>query len=227
MNCLYCQNYPISQMGHGNEIEVADLTEVMLDLQRKGAHNINLVTATQFLPQAVEAIVNARKLGLTLPVVSNTSGYESVETVRMLDGLVQVYLVDMRYSRGESSARYSKVPDYPDRNRQAILEMLDQAGPLTCRGGLATAGVIIRHLLLPSLLAETREILAFIAREVPPSVPLSLMTQYFPANRAHDCPDLNRKISAEEYDEALGLLTDLGIETGWVQDPETPPGRVA
>lgn len=227
MRCVYCQNYPISQMGYGNDIDLSDLTGMMLYLQNRGAHNINLVTATQFLPHAVEAIVRARASGLTIPIASNTSGYERAETVRMLEGLVQIYMVDMRYSRGESSARYSQTPDYPEYNRVAINEMVERVGPLECRDGLAVSGVIIRHLLLPSLLEETREILRFISKDLPVPVPVSLMTQYFPANRAADYPEINRKITSAEFEEALDLLDVFRIDDGWVQDPQAGTCPVA
>jgi putative pyruvate formate lyase activating enzyme len=227
MACVYCQNYPISQLGYGNVIDTADLTRMMLELQRRGAHNINLVTATHFLPQVVEALVNARDMGLTIPVVSNTSGYERPEIIAMLDGLVQVYLVDMRYAKSESSSRYSGTPDYPEFNRAAIREMLRRVGPLKTEKGLATGGVLIRHLLLPSLAEETREIMSFVSRELTRSVPLSLMTQYFPIPRTAGYPDLNRRISPDEYQHALDLLDEFGIELGWVQDPQAPCGPVA
>ncbi len=226
MRCVYCQNYPISQMGYGNDIDVSDLTDMMLGLQKRGAHNINLVTATHFLPHAVEAIVKARSYGLKIPIVSNTSGYERSETVRMLEGLIQVYLVDMRYSRCESSTRYSQTPDYPEYNRAAIRQMVDLVGPLECRDGLAVGGVIIRHLLLPTLLAETGEILRFVSTELPASVPVSLMAQYFPAHRAAEYPEIDRKITSAEYRTALNLLDSLEIDDGWVQDPQAGTGPV-
>ena len=219
MSCVYCQNYPISQLGYGNVVEVSDLANMMLDLQRRGAHNINLVTATHFLPHVIEAIVSARRRGLTIPVVSNTSGYERAETIKMLDDLVQIYLVDMRYARSESAARYSNAPDYPEYNRAAIRAMLDSVGPLVCRRGLGVSGVMIRHLLLPSRLDETRQIMSYAARVLPSSIPFSLMTQYFPANMAGQYPEINRKITPGEYREALRLLEELGIGTGWIQDP--------
>jgi putative pyruvate formate lyase activating enzyme len=219
MRCAYCQNYPISQMGYGNDIGVKDLTAMMVYLQNRGAHNINLVTATHFLPQVVEAIADARTQGLNIPIVSNTSGYERAETIRKLEGFVQVYMVDMRYSRGESSARYSEARDYPEHNRRAIVEMVNRTGPLVCRDGVAVHGVIIRHLLLPSLLGETREILRFISRDLPVRVPVSLMTQYFPTNRAAYYPEIDRKIAHEEYEEGLSLLDEFRIDEGWVQDP--------
>jgi putative pyruvate formate lyase activating enzyme len=218
MRCAYCQNYPISQMGYGNDVETPELARMMLGLQQRGAHNINLVTATHFLPQAVEAIIEARAAGLDIPVVSNTSGYERAEVVRMLDGLVQIYMVDMRYSRGRTAARYSRAPDYPERNRAAVLEMITQVGALACRDGLAVRGVLVRHLLLPGLLEETREILGFLASRAS-AVPVSIMTQYFPANKADHFREISRKITSAEYKTALSLLEELGIEEGWVQDP--------
>ena len=227
MRCVYCQNYPVSQMGYGNDIDVSDLAGMMLDLQQRGAHNINLVTATHFLPQAVAAIGKARAAGLKVPIVSNTSGYERAETVRMLEGLVQVYMVDMRYSRGESSARYSQTPDYPQHNRAAVREMVERTGPLRCRDGLAVGGVMIRHLLLPTLVDETREILGFVSMDLSVSVPVSLMTQYFPANRAVEYPEIDRKITSAEYEEALLLLDTLRIDDCWVQDPEARTSPVA
>jgi len=227
MRCVYCQNYPISQMGYGNDIDSSGLADMMLYLERKGAHNINLVTATHFLPQTVEAIAQARSMGLTVPIASNTSGYERPETVRMLEGLVQIYMVDMRYSRRESSERYSKAPDYPEYNRKAVTEMVTLAGPLECRDGLAVGGVLIRHLLLPSLLDETREILKFISSDLPARVPISLMTQYFPANKARDFPELDRKITDAEFEEALGLLDGQSDQAGWIQDPRTISGPIA
>jgi putative pyruvate formate lyase activating enzyme len=221
MSCVYCQNYPISQLGYGNVVEASDLVRMMLELQARGAHNVNLVTATHYLPHVVEAIAGAREGGLKVPIVLNTSGYERPETIMMLDGVIQVYLVDMRYARSESAARYSCAPDYPEYNRAALKAMLATAGPLVCRKGLAVKGVIVRHLLIPSLRDETTEILNFISRELPPSVPVSLMTQYFPANRAFEYPLLNRKITSEEYRHALDLLEELGIAGGWVQDPDS------
>ena len=227
MRCVYCQNYPISQMGHGNDFDVSALKDMMLYLQQRGAHNINLVTATHFLPHVVEAIIAARASGLTIPIVSNTSGYERVDTISMLEGLVQVYLVDMRYWYSESSRRYSQAPDYPEHNRAAVKEMLRVVGPLQCSRGVAVRGVLIRHLLLPSLIGETREILRFISQDLTAAVPVSLMTQYFPANRATHYPELSRKITPAEFEAALRLLDTLHIDDGWVQDPEACTSPIA
>jgi putative pyruvate formate lyase activating enzyme len=228
MACVYCQNYPISQMGHGNTVTAERLAPMMLELQGRGAHNINLVTATHFLPRVVEAVFSARDRGLGLPVLLNSSGYESTETIEMLEGIVQVYLVDMRYATEESALKYSDAPDYPHRNRLAVTRMLDQAGPLRLGGsGTAVRGVIIRHLLLPSLAEETRAILEFIANALGRDVPVSLMSQYFPANRAHMFPEINRRITRQEHLEALRLLDLHGLAEGWTQDPALPGGPVA
>jgi putative pyruvate formate lyase activating enzyme len=218
MACVYCQNFPISQLGHGNPTGLEDLVQMMLTLQQRGAANINLVTPTHFLPPIVEAILTARQRGLMLPIVYNTGGYEKAETMAMLEGIVQVYLVDMRYFGDDSAIRYSSAPHYHRNNTRAIMEMIRQVGPLSCANGAAQQGVIIRHLLLPSLMEETRHILAFVATSLPPDTPVSLMSQYFPAHRAHDFPELSRKITEQEYDRALILLEDYGLTTGWVQE---------
>ena len=226
MACVYCQNYPISQLGHGNDIGVEDLTEMMLSLERMGAHNINLVTPTHFLPHIIEALTDARRRSLQIPIVYNSSGYERPETIRMLEGHVQIYLVDMRYSSAESGLRYSDAPDYTRFNRRAIREMLRQVGPLACRNGLGVQGVVIRHLLIPTLMSETQEILRYISTRLGRSVPVSLMSQYFPANKAHSYPEINRGVSKAEYSEALSLLEHCDLAEGWVQEPGSSPRPV-
>lgn len=227
MACVYCQNYPISQLGYGNHTEPARLAEMMLDLQDRGAHNINLVTPTHFLPQIVEAVLTAREHGLALPIVYNSSGYENPDTIARLEDIVQIYLVDMRYATEESAARYSAAPDYVRYNRAAVREMIDRAGPLRSSAGLATEGVIIRHLLLPSLMQETREIMRFTSQTFGREVPFSLMSQYFPANKAHRLANLRRKITKREYAEAVSLLDRYGLTNGWVQDPALSSSPVA
>jgi putative pyruvate formate lyase activating enzyme len=239
MACVYCQNFPISRMGHGNEVTVEDLAGMMLGLEAGGAHNINLVTPAHYLTGTVEAIFKARDRGLKVPVVYNSSGYESVETIEMLEGVVQVYLPDMRYSTSASAGRYSGAPDYPRYNRLAVRAMLDQVGHLETQGcadgaqgdkagdGIAASGLIIRHLVLPSLLSETGDILEFIARDLSRVTAVSLMFQYFPANPEGIHPEINRRITGEERAEAVRILTDCGLENGWVQEPDRPSGPVA
>lgn len=227
MACVYCQNYPISQLGHGNRMGTGELAARMLELERSGAHNINLVTPIQYWPQIVEAVIEARDQGLKIPIVSNSSGYETVETVKMLEGIVQVYLVDMRYATAESAQRYSGAADYPHHNRLAVREMLRQVGHIVCKGDVAERGVIVRHLLLPTLLAETRSILEFIAEDLSRETAVSLMSQYFPANRAREYPEINRRITYSERDEAIQLLEEYGLENGWVQEPDEKSRPVA
>ena len=227
MRCVYCQNYPISQMDHGNTINPEDLALAMLKLESRGAHNINLVTPVQHLPGIVKAIAAARASGLGLPIVYNTSGYECPETIRMLEGIVQVYLADMRYSDPEVAGRLSDAPDYPERNRRAIRQMFETVGLLQCKAGIATRGLIIRHLVLPGGIAGTESTFEFIAREISPEVHISLMCQYFPANRAGDMPGLERRITGAEYQEAIALLDRYGLGNGWVQDMEGKSEPVA
>ncbi len=231
MACVYCQNFPISQLGHGNEVTVEGLAGMMLSLEADGAHNINLVTPAHYLTGTVEAIFESRDRGMMIPVVYNSSGYESIETIRMLEGLVQVYLPDMRYSTSESAARYSNAPDYPHHNRLAVRAMLEQVGHLETDDGtldgIAERGLIIRHLIIPSLLLETRDILAFIARELSPRTVVSLMSQYFPAGPAAERPEINRRIRDSERECAVGLLAEYGLENGWIQEPGRPGGPVA
>ena len=227
MRCVYCQNYPISQMDHGNIMSHEDLAAAMLKLESRGAHNINLVTPTQHLPGIVKAIAAARAGGLGLPVVYNTSGYERPETIRMLEGIVDIYLADMRYSDPGVAGRLSDAPDYPEANRLAIRQMFETAGLLECDDGIGRRGLIIRHLVLPGGLAGTGNTFEFIAHEISPEVHLSLMCQYFPANRAPDTPGLERRITEAEYREAIDLLGRYGLENGWVQDMEGESGPVA
>jgi putative pyruvate formate lyase activating enzyme len=227
MCCVYCQNYPISQLGYGNIMAPEDLASAMLRLEARGAHNINLVTPTQHLPGIVRAIARAREMGLTLAVVYNTSGYECRDTIKMLSGIADIYLADMRYSDPEAAERYSDAPDYPYHNRLAIKAMFDTVGLLQCQSGVATSGLIIRHLVLPGGIAGTEATFDFIAGEISRNVHISLMCQYFPANRAQDMPGLSRRITAAEYREAIDLLGRFGFENGWIQDMDGKSSPVA
>jgi putative pyruvate formate lyase activating enzyme len=220
LSCRFCQNYPISQLGHGREMTVSALAESLLSLQERGAHNINFVTPTHYVPQMAEAVAAARCGGLTLPVVYNTSGYERVETLRLLEGIVDVYLPDMKYGDDREALRYSGARGYVRVNRAAVEEMHRQAGGLLLdEGGIARRGVIVRHLVLPGGVSGTRSVLTHIAGTLP-GVPVSIMGQYFPAYRAVDLTGLNRRITYEEYQQALELLDELGVSEGWVQSLE-------
>lgn len=221
LHCVYCQNYPISQMGTGNERTIAELACQMLWLQEQGCHNLNLVTPTHFMPQILKALGIAKERGFHLPIVYNTSGYESVEALRLLDGIVDIFLPDMRYSEGKAALRYSIAPHYPEINRAAVTEMFRQVGNLELdENGIAKRGLIIRHLVLPNGNSGTEGVMKFLAEEISKDVHLSLMSQYFPAYKAHEIPELSRRITSEEYDEAYQIMQGYGLENGWVQEFE-------
>jgi len=219
LKCRFCQNFPISQLGNGEEITTTALAERMLRLQRQGVHNINFVTPTHFLPQVLAALWLAIPRGFRLPIVWNSSGYEKVDSLRLLDGVVSVYLPDMKYDDDAPSVRLSSAPGYCGINRAAITEMLRQAGHLRLDdNGVAVTGLIIRHLVLPERLAGTRQTLSWIAANLGVGTHISLMRQYFPAHMALDTSGIDRKITDEEYDEAAEWLEEFGLENGWVQD---------
>jgi putative pyruvate formate lyase activating enzyme len=222
MRCVYCQNYQISQdykAQKRHEVETKVLAEHMLLLQDElGCHNINFVSPSHFVPQLVRAVLEAVPLGLRLPLVYNTSGYDSVATLRELDGIIGIYLADLRYASNKWGRRFSKAPDYVERARAAIEEMYRQVGNLVVdEEGIAQKGLIVRHLILPNGIAGSRDSLGWLVREVSPQVAVSLMAQYFPAYRAPRIPLLSRTITAEEYNKVAELVEELGIENGWLQ----------
>ncbi|MRR09176.1 radical SAM protein [bacterium] len=219
LRCAYCQNWPISQQGQGREVSGDELAAMMLGLQRRGCHNINLVTPSHVVPQVLGAVDRAAAGGLGIPLVYNTSGYDSIDALRLLDGVVDIYLPDIRYRDRAAAARYSDAPDYPEVNAAALQEMWRQAGPLEVDDdGIARRGMIVRHLVLPGGLSQTRAALEFLAREISPDVHLSLMAQYFPAHRAIGIPELARHLTADEYRQALDWLDEFGLEHGWHQE---------
>ncbi len=218
LRCIFCQNYPISQLGVGREMSVDDLACGMLDLQNKGAHNINLVTSTHQMPAVVRALLSAAQRGLRIPLVYNSSGYESIETLRLLDGIIDVYLPDIKYADSEIALKYSGAADYVRCNREALVEMWRQTGPLsTDADGIALKGMMVRHMVLPQDLSGSGECLSFLARRMGPQVWVSLMNQYFPAHQGPSTPPLDRKVTPEEYEAAFAALTELGILNGFVQ----------
>jgi putative pyruvate formate lyase activating enzyme len=218
MKCVYCQNYPISQLGHGEEVSEAELARMMLSLQKRGCHNINFVTPTHYMPQILAGLALAVEQGLTLPVVYNTGGYELVEVLKLLEGIVDVYMPDMRYASNENGLKYSCVSDYVTHNRAAIREMHRQVGDLeTDERGVAVRGMVVRLLVLPGSLSGTEETLEFIAKEVSTGTYVSLMAQYFPAHRANLFPPLDRRITREEYSKAFRKMEELGLTKGWAQ----------
>jgi putative pyruvate formate lyase activating enzyme len=219
LKCCYCQNYDFSQLNEGRRTTKRELADCMLSLQKEGCHNINFVTPTHVIPQILEALVMAVEEGLHLPLVYNTSGYELPETIRSLSGIIDIYLPDMRYANNALASKYSNAESYADYNKAAVKEMFRQVGDAQFdENGLITAGLIIRHLVLPQNIAGTEEILAFIANEISTKTPISLMSQYIPAFEADNYPPLDRPITIEEYEKAIALLKKYGFENGWVQE---------
>jgi putative pyruvate formate lyase activating enzyme len=221
MKCVYCQNYPISHMGNGQERTPGELACQMLSLQEQGCHNLNLVTPTHFMPQILKSLGIARERGFDLAIVYNTSGYDSVEALQLLDGIVDVYLPDMRYSDNAVAMKLSIAPYYKEINTAAVREMFRQVGNLVLdEHGIARRGLIIRHLILPGGLSGTEGVMKFLAEEISRDVFISLMSQYFPAFKANENKDINRRISEKEYDEAYAIKMKYGLKNGWVQEFE-------
>jgi putative pyruvate formate lyase activating enzyme len=224
--CVYCQNHQISQDPKTQqrcEVDTHILAERLLYLQDElGCHNINFVSPSHFVPQMVQAVLEAVPGGLRLPLVYNTSSYDSVETLRELDGIINIYLADLRYASNRWGRQFSRVPDYVERSRAAIKEMQRQVGDLEVdSNGIAQKGLIVRHLILPNGLAGSEESLGWLVGEVSPRVTVSLMSQYFPAHRASRFPRLARRILPEEYVEVVKLAERLGIVNGWIQGMES------
>ncbi len=218
LECAYCQNYPISQLRHGEYVTSEEVAVAMLALQRRGAHNINFVTPSHYVPQLMEAMLIAYRAGLTLPIVYNSSGYDKVETLRLLDGIVEIYMPDMRYSRGESSLRYSQAENYPEVNRAAIREMHRQVGVLVVDDdGVAIQGLLVRHLVLPNGISGSDEIFDFLANEISPDTFVSLMSQYFPANRAPSIKEISRRLKNSEFKDAVDAFEKAGLHNGHIQ----------
>lgn len=227
LSCLFCQNFPISQQNSGDTISTQQLAQRMLGLQKRGAHNINLVTPTHWLPQVLAALWLAVPHGFSLPIVWNSSGYEIVEALQLLDGVVSVYLPDMKYSDDAQAVELSGAPGYTAVNRAAVLEMLRQVGQLQLDdNGIATRGLIIRHLVLPEGRAGSAETLPWIAEQLGDETHIALMSQYFPAWKAIDTAGINRGLTHDEYDAAVEALEEAGLENGWVQELEQERGQV-
>ena len=219
MRCVYCQNYQISQEPEIREISIEELADNMVGLQEKEVHNINLVSPTIWVPQIVEAASIAKSSGLNLPFVYNTGGYDHPGTIKMLEGIIDVYMPDIRYSNSSMAQKYSKVKDYVRFNRASILEMYDQVGDLKIdKSGIAKKGLLIRLLVLPENIGGIKDTLDFIKNELSSNVYLSIMAQYHPTYRASRYPELSRRVSAEEYHEVIEYAQKLGLDSGWTQD---------
>jgi len=226
MSCVYCQNYQISQDWEKQkykEIDCYDLAEKMVYLQDKlGCHNINFVSPTHFVPQLVQAILEAVPMGLEIPLVYNTHGYDSVASLKELEGIIDIYLPDLRYASDECAQKFSNTAGYVVHARQSIREMYRQVGDLVVdKSGLATKGLIVRHLILPNGLAGSSESLTWLASELSPTVTVSIMSQYKPVHRAIQEPLLSRMITINEYEMLTQILYNLGLENGWIQEMES------
>jgi putative pyruvate formate lyase activating enzyme len=222
LRCVYCQNYPISQMGNGEITSLEALASMMLELEKASAHNINFVTPTHVVPQILKALAAARKKGLGLPIVYNSSGYDAVETLRLLEGVVEIYMPDMRYGENGPAERFSGVKDYVEVNQVAISEMHRQVGDLVLDGdGVAVRGLLIRHLVLPNELSGSRKIFDFLARKVSKDSYVGLMSQYFPAYEAPEIREICRRVNRDEFRQVKRWFFEAGLSKGYIQ-PEPP-----
>lgn len=216
LGCIYCQNFDISHLMQGEEVSAEELAGMMLSLQVMGCHNINLVTPTHQVPQILRALLYARARGLTLPLVYNCGGYEPLEVLVLLDGIVDIYMPDAKYMSGETARRLSGVRDYPEIVKAALIEMHRQVGDLRISGdGIATRGLLVRHLVLPGGLSGTRELVRFLAECVSRDTYVNIMAQYRPCYKAHLHPPLDRRASFREVDEAKALARDAGLSRGF------------
>ncbi len=219
LNCIYCQNYEISQEGKGREISIEELAEIFIEEQRQKADNINLVTPTSYVPQIIEAIKIARKKGLNIPIIYNTNGYEEIETLKMLEGYIDVYLPDLKYYDNELSKKYSNIDNYFEIATKAIKEMYRQVGnPILDDRGIIQKGLMIRHLVLPNNIENSKKILKWLKENIDENVYIDIMAQYFPTYKAKNVQELNRKLNKKEYEEIEDYVYKLDIKNGYMQD---------
>lgn len=220
LKCKFCQNYKVSQEFLGNEISIEELANIFIDLQHQKANNINLVTGVMYVPQILEAIKIARNNGLKIPIVYNSSGYETKETIKLLDGYIDVYLPDFKYYYNELGQNLSGINNYFEIAKEAILEMYNQVGiPEFDEKGMIKKGLIIRHLVLPNHIQNSKMILKWISKNINKNVLISIMAQYFPTNKSLETEDINRKLNQEEYNEILNYIEKMNIN-GYIQDLE-------
>ena len=219
MNCIFCQNYEISQLGKGKEITIEELADIMLEQQEKGIENINLVTPTSYAIHIIEAIKIARAKGLHIPIVYNTNGYENVETLRMLEGYIDIYLPDFKYYYNELGKKYSNVENYFEIVTKAIKEMYRQVGtPKLNEKGIMQKGLMIRHLIIPNQIENSKQVLKWIKENLDNNIYVSIMAQYFPTYKAKELDEINRKLTKQEYDEVENYLYELDLDNGYIQE---------
>lgn len=222
LKCVFCQNHSISHDGIGREISIERLAEIFMEQQQRGANNINLVTPTHFVPQIIEAVKMSRKNGLRLPIVYNSNGYENIETIKALSGYVDVYLPDLKYYNDKYAVRYSHSPDYFKVASEAIKEMYSQVGePEFDENGLMKKGVIIRHLMLPGLLFDSKKIIDFVHKTFADSVYISIMNQYTPVNNVEKYPEINKPVNQKHYESLLDYCLSIGVKNAFIQEEGT------
>lgn len=219
LNCVFCQNYEISNLGNGRKIEIEELSKILLKQQENGAENINLVSPTIYADKIIDAIKIAKQKGLKIPIIYNTNGYENIETLKKLEGYIDVYLPDLKYYDEKLALKYSNIKDYFNTATEAIKEMYRQVGyPIFNENGMITKGVIIRHLVLPNNIENSKKVLKWIYDNLDRRIYVSVMTQYFPTYKAKEFKEINRKLSKTEYNEIEKYIYELGIENGYMQD---------
>ena len=219
MNCIFCQNYEISQLGKGKEISIEELSNIFIMQQEKGVHNINLVTPTSYVYQIIEAIKIAKVKGLNIPIVYNTNGYENIETIKALNGYVDVYLPDLKYAEEKLAIEYSGAKNYFEVATNAIKEMIKQVGNIKLNeDGIIQKGVIIRHLVLPNHIENSKKVLLWIKQNLPNDIYVSIMAQYFPTYKAKENQKLNRKLTKKEWEQIEKYVEEIDIENGFIQE---------
>ena len=219
LKCVYCQNYKISHLGFGKKISVSHLADIFLSQQKRGANNINLVTPTMYVPHIISAIKLAKQKGLNIPIIYNSSGYESIDTIKSLNGYIDVYLPDFKYYFSDIAKKYSNVENYFEIASSAILEMYKQVGdPVFDENGLIKRGMIIRHMILPNNVENSKMVLKWINGNLSNKVYISVMAQYFPTYKACEYPEINRKITDEELNSVWDFASYLGFENGFIQE---------
>ena len=217
LKCVFCQNYPISHLGEGREVSMKELANMMLSLQEQGCHNVNFVTPSHYVPQILEAVFLAKEKGLKVPLVYNCGGYESLEAIKILDGVIDIYMPDMKYSENSAAKKYSLAPDYFEVSKKAVKEMHRQVGDLKVEKGIAKKGLLIRHLVLPDGLAGSEKIFDFIVKKLSPDTYVNIMAQYYPCHHSFKFSEISRRITRLEYADALNLAKEKGLTRGFKQ----------
>lgn len=222
LNCVFCQNHEISQEGIGKEVSIERLSTIFMEQQERGAHNINLVTPTHFVPQIIEAIKLSKAIGLKIPIVYNSNGYENIDTIKALNGYIDVYLPDLKYMSDKYAKKYSKVSNYFEFASKAIDEMFKQAPKLIFnKDGILTRGVIIRHLMIPGLLFDSKKLIDYIYNKYGDNIYISIMNQYTPMFNSKEYPEINKPLNPKHYDSLINHCIDIGIKNAFIQEDGT------